>query len=149
MTTTAVQERFRFFAKLSEMEVQDFLRFCEERDVPQGGLLWAEGDRENYAAFILSGRLGIKKKTEFGDKHVVVGTYDPGSVVGEFCLLTCNPRAVSALSLEPSRVLVLHNHKFEELVTQHPRLGLNLLRHLFMATSARLTKSYERIASIF
>jgi len=28
-------------------------------------------------------------------------------------------------------------------------LGLSLLRHIFLATSKRLTKSYERIASMF
>lgn len=80
---------------------------------------------------------------------MVVGTYGPGSVIGELCLLTCNPRAVSAICLEPSEVLILHSQKFEDLVTESPLLGLNLLRHMFMATSARLTKSYERIASIF
>lgn len=34
-------------------------------------------------------------------------------------------------------------------MVQHPLLGLRLLQHIFIATSARLTKSYERIASMF
>ena len=80
---------------------------------------------------------------------MIVGVYTPGSVVGELCLLTDNPRSVTAEVIEPADLVILHSQKFEEMILQFPLVGLSLLKHIFIATSKRLTKSYERIASIF
>jgi len=149
MQADVMRDKFQFFQVLQCPDVENFLKFCERVRVPAGETLWKEGDCDNYAAFILDGKLGIKKKTEFGGKHVIVGVYAPGSVVGELCLLTDNPRSVSAEVIEPADLVILHSQKFEEMIMQFPLIGLSLLKHIFITTSKRLTKSYERIASIF
>lgn len=149
MPVETIREKFQFFQSLSPQECENFLNFCERTQVEAGKILWEEGDTNNFAAFILNGKLGIKKKTEFNGRHVIVGVYTPGSVVGELCLLTSNPRSVTAEVIEPSEVLLLHSQNFEDMLQQFPMLGLSLLRHIFIATSKRLTKSYERIASMF
>jgi CRP/FNR family cyclic AMP-dependent transcriptional regulator len=144
-----MRKEFRFFNSLSDRELDDFLGFCETRQMPAGKTLWQEGDQDNYAAFIVSGRLGIKKKTEFAGKHVIVGTYEQGSVVGELCLLTDNARSVTTEILEPADLVILSSEKFEDLVIRHPALGLKLLKNIFLTTCRRLNKSYDRIAAIF
>ena len=96
-----------------------------------------------------SKEIGIKKQTDFPGKHVVVGVYTGGSVIGELCLLTDNPRTVSADVIESVDMVVLHSKKFEALIEKFPMIGLSLLRHIFLCTSKRLTKSYDRIATIF
>jgi CRP-like cAMP-binding protein len=149
MPIDTIRQQFQFFQTLSVEECENFLTYCERTPAEAGKILWEEGDTDNFAAFILNGKLGIKKRTEFGGRHVIVGVYTPGSVVGELCLLTSNPRSVTAEVLEPSEVLLLHSQNFEKMLLQFPLLGLSLLRHIFIATSKRLTKSYERIASMF
>ncbi|MBN2644873.1 MAG: cyclic nucleotide-binding domain-containing protein [Desulfuromonadaceae bacterium] len=144
-----MQNHFTFFGNLPEPEVKNLLRFCDRRQYCAGDILWQEGDRDNQAAFILDGKIGIRKMTEFSNKHVIVGTYARGSVVGELCLLTDNAREVSALAISDVDLLYLSNSNFEQLITSYPALGLKLLRALFQLTSRRLSKSYERIASIF
>jgi CRP-like cAMP-binding protein len=144
-----MQERFQFFRALGEKEILDFLRFCETRSVPSGRVLWSEGDTENYTAFIVSGRIGIKKKTEFEKEQVIIGLYGEGSVVGELCLLTDNARSVTAEVLEPAELVILESSRFEQMLSEHPTLGLKLLKHIFLTTCKRLRKSYDRIASIF
>ncbi len=149
MSIETIREQFQFFQSLSPEDCERFLEFCERTRVEAGQNLWEEGDTDNYAVFILQGKLGIKKQTEFDGRHVIVGIYTPGSVVGELCLLTSNPRSVTAEVIAPSELLLLHSQNFEEMLRHFPLLGLSLLRHIFIATSKRLTKSYERIASIF
>lgn len=144
-----MKEEFKFFKTLSEDEMTAFLSFCEKRHVKEGGVLWSEGDPDNYAAFIISGRIGIKKRTEFEGKYMIVGTFEKGTVVGELCLLTEGPRSVTAIVLENTSLVMLSSRDFERLLTSHPMLGLKLLRHIFIVTSKRLSGSYERIASIF
>lgn len=141
--------KFKCFRDFQPSELVDILNFCERVAAPAGQVLWTEGFGENYAAFILDGRLGIKKETEFSGKNVIIGVYTAGSIVGELCLLTDKPRTVSAVVIDPVDMVVLHSHKFEELIEQYPLVGLRLLRHIFLSTSKQLTRSYERIASIF
>ena len=143
-----MRDVFRFFNKLSEAELRVFLGFCENRQVASGAL-WQEGDSDNYAAFIVSGKIGIKKQTEFAGKHMIVGTFSRGTVVGELCLLTDERRSVSAMVLEPVDIVALSSEQFERLMTQNPLLGLKLLRHIFLILTHRLKRSTDRIAKIF
>jgi len=143
-----MRDVFRFFNKLSEAELRVFLGFCENRQVASG-TLWQEGDSDNYAAFIVSGKVGIKKQTEFAGKHMIVGTFSRGTVVGELCLLTDERRSVTAMVLEPVDMVVLSSEQFERLMTQNPLLGLKLLRHIFLILTHRLKRSTDRIAKIF
>ncbi len=143
------QDKFPFFKNLPAEEIAQLLKFFTRHKAEAGEIIWHEGDKDNQAAFILSGKLGIKKLTEFANRHIIVGTYATGSVVGELCLLTENNRAVTAEAITDVELLFLSNENFEKLVNAHPTLGLKLLRGLFKMTSKRLTKSYERIASIF
>lgn len=143
-----MQEAFRFFSGLSDVELRAFLGFCEHRQVASGAL-WNEGDSDNYAAFIVTGKVGIKKQTEFAGKHMIVGTFSRGTVVGELCLLTDEKRSVTAMVLEPVEIVLLSSENFELLMTQHPLLGLKLLRHIFLILTRRLKRSTDRIAKIF
>ena len=47
--------------------------YFECRNVKAGETLWKEGDICDYVAFITSGRLEVKKETEFEGKPVIVG----------------------------------------------------------------------------
>ena len=125
---TALSERmrevFRFFSALSDEEVGTFLGFCESRQIDAGKTIWSEGDSDNYAAFVVSGKVGIKKKTEFEGKYMIVGTFARGTVVGELCLLTDHVRSVTAVVLEPAEIVILASRSFEKLITERPLLGL-------------------------
>jgi len=145
----ALKTNFKFFSTLSDDEIKSFLLFCDNRLVDKGDNVWVEGDTDNYAAFIVSGKLGIKKRTEFEGKYMVVGTFDKGTVVGELCLLTEQVRSVTAKVLESADLLLLSSKHFERLITEYPLLGFKLLKHIFLVTSKRLNKSYDRMASIF
>ena len=149
MAAELLKSKFRCFNDFNSSEMDAIMEFCADVHFRANEILWTEGLEENYAAFILEGKIGIKKQTEFGGKPVVVGIYTAGSVVGELCLLTDRPRTVSAFALETTRVIALHNNRFEELIQKYPLIGLRLLRHIFLCTSQRLTKSYERITSMF
>jgi CRP-like cAMP-binding protein len=144
-----MKEVFKFFKSLSNDEIEAFLGYCENRQVDGGEILWHEGDNDNYAAFVVSGRVGIKKRTEFEGKYMIVGTFARGTVVGELCLLSDNARSVTAEVLEPADIVILSSMNFEILMAERPMLGLKFLRHIFLVISKRLQRSTDRIAKIF
>jgi CRP-like cAMP-binding protein len=144
-----LKDKFKFFNTMTDDEFRTFIGYCDTKQMKAGENLWEEGDKSHYTVFILSGKVGIKKQTEFKGKHMVIGTFDPGTVLGELCLLTDKPRSVTAVILEPLHSIVLSSDNFELLGTQHPRLALKLLKHIFAITVERLHRSTDRIARIF
>ena len=145
-----MRSEFMFFKTLPDEELRSFLSFCQNKMGNAGENLWSEGDSDSYAAFVISGKLGIKKKTEFEGKHMIVGTFSRGTVVGELCLLLENKqRSVTAAIIEPVDLVLLSNTDFERLMSEYPLIGLKLLKHIFMVISKRLNRSTDRIAKIF
>lgn len=135
--------------------------FIEEPDTPQlasffryeeakaGDLLWKEGDPATHVVFLLSGRVAVKKETEFPDRPVVVSLLGPGTVVGAPSLLHEHPRKVTAEVLEDASFLLLTNDSLAQLVKAHPALGVKLLEGMLYAVSMRLSAAYERLAAVF
>jgi len=144
-----IKSDFRFFKYLDEAEkaiVGQYLECCE---IKAGTVLWHEGDDSNSAAFVVEGKIEIKKQTEFENKHVIVGIYGEGSVVGELCLFLDEKRAVTATALTDAWLLKISAERFEALLEENPVVGGKLLKGMFLAVSRRLRKSFERLAAIF
>jgi CRP-like cAMP-binding protein len=97
----------------------------------------------------MSGRLEVKKETEFQGKQVIVGVYREGTLVGDLCILDGRPKSVTAVAIEDANLLLLSRDSFEKLLTEHPRAAANLLKGMLLAVSTRLSKAYERLTSIF
>lgn len=140
---------FRFFQYLDEAEKAIAGRYLECCEVEAGTVLWHEGDASSAAAFVVEGKIEVKKETEFEGKHVIVGIYGEGSVVGELNLFSDDKRAVTATALTDAWLLRLSSERFEALLEEHPVVGGKLLKGMFFAVSRRLRKSFERLAAIF
>ncbi len=140
---------FRFFQYLDEAERAVAGQYLECCEIGAGAVLWDEGDASNAAAFVVEGKIEVKKETEFKGKHVIVGIYGEGSVVGELCLFSAGKRAVTATALTDARLLKITEERFETLMEEHPQIGCKLLKGMFVAVSTRLRKSFERLAAIF
>jgi len=144
-----LKKDFRFFHYLNEEERQLVTDYLDCWELPAGAMLWHEGDPGGFVAFVVSGRVEVKKRTEFADHHVIVGIYSEGSVVGEFCLLSDEPRVVSATAMTDVSLLKLEIHRFDDLLQQYPEAGSKLLKGMFLAVTLRLNQAFERLASIF
>jgi CRP/FNR family transcriptional regulator, cyclic AMP receptor protein len=137
------------FHFLQGEDITELAPFFLCRQVHAGEVLWHEGDPCNFMAFIVEGRIDIKKETEFKGKQIIVGVYGKGSIVGELCLLDGSSRAVSAVALTDTDLLILSRENLEQLLELHPRMGVKLLKGMLLAVSIRLRKSFDRLATIF
>lgn len=144
-----IKKDFRFFHYLNADERNFVTQYLDCWELPSGKILWNEGDPGGFVAFVVKGRVEVKKRTEFADHHVIVGVYSEGSVVGELSLFSDEPRAVSATALTDVSLLKLEFHKFEDLLLADPVAGSKLLKGMFLAVTLRLNQVFERLASIF
>lgn len=136
-----------YFLSQEDSPIISVLLEC--RKVAAGEVLWREGDTCDCLAFIVSGRLEIRKQTEFPGKDVIVGIYGKGSIVGELCLLSGHERFVTVAALEDADLLLLSRENFQRLTREAPELAVRLLQGVLLAVSTRLGKSFERLASVF
>jgi CRP/FNR family cyclic AMP-dependent transcriptional regulator len=144
-----MKKELSLFPYFKENDLADLPCFFDLVKVPAGEMVCKEGDLCDFLAFIVSGRLEITKQTEFPGKHVVIGVYSRGTVLGELCLLDDHPRAVTAVALEDSMLVTLSRQNFNLMLEAYPESGVKFLKGLLLAVSIRLRKSYERLAAIF
>jgi len=77
--------------------------FFEGKNISAGETLWKKDDPCDYIAFIVSGRVEIKKETEFKGKNVIVGIYSKGALY----LLDESLKKVKSVALEVSPLRLL------------------------------------------
>ncbi len=144
-----MREEESLFKFVGRENLETLCGFFQCKTVPAGEVLWKEGDACGYVAFIVSGRVEVKKQTEFEGKHVIVGIYNRGAVVGALCILDESRRAVTAQALEDLNLAVISRDNFERLIEEHPSIGAKLMKGMLLSFSKRLRSSFERLATFF
>lgn len=137
------------FSFLCGENIRELSEFFQFKSVKSGETLWEEGDPSDYVAIISSGRIEVKKETEFEGKHVAVGIYMKGAVVGALGILDGSPRAATAVALEDVSLVVITRENFEKLIKINPDLGIKFLKGMLLSVSMRLRKSFDRLAKFF
>lgn len=125
---------------------REFLSFLDYREIPAGYTLFRQGDPADFMAFIVAGKFAVKKETAFPGKFVLLAILSSGAIVGEISLVDGRQRTVNVESMETSRLLILKNRKFQDLLIDNPVLGIHLLKHSIHVIGTRLQKSGERLA---
>jgi len=142
---TSAEGEKSVFNFLSDEDLRNLSAFFESKNIPAGETLWKEEDPFDYIAFIVSGKVEIKKETEFGDMNVIMGIYSKGAL----CILDDSLRKVTAVALEDVSLAIITQEKLDKLIDTNPGLGAKLLKSMLLTVSDRLRKSFDRIVAFF
>lgn len=148
-TCLVMKEELSFFPFLDKGELLEMPCYFQPQEYEKGEVVCEEGGPCDFVGFIVSGRLEIKKQTEFKGKAFILGIYSEGSMVGELCICDDHPRAYTAVALEKSTLIKISKENFSKMFEERPDLGAKFLKGLLLSTSIRLRKSFDRMASIF
>ncbi|MGK2907755.1 MAG: Crp/Fnr family transcriptional regulator [Desulfuromonadales bacterium] len=138
-----------FFSFLSEADLEEVSQYFHCRKVKSGENVWTAGDPGDYVAFIVSGRVQIKVNTEFPGKQVVVGVFSRGAAIGVNSTVVHEPRNSTARAMDDTGLILINQEYFDNLIDEHPRIGVKLLQGMLLSETTRLHKVYARLASIF
>jgi CRP-like cAMP-binding protein len=109
-----VRELQRLFEDASEHELRAIASRADEIDVPAGFRLTQEGDRGREVVLVASGAATVTRDGE------EIATVAGGDIVGELALVSYAPRSATVTTTEPSRLFVLGERDFRELVETVP-----------------------------
>lgn len=111
MDVDAILRQADFFPGISDAGRRAVAEICLTRDLQKKEILFLEGD-EGYAFFYcVRGSIQLHKSLPDG-KEIVIKIIKPGELFGEVILFEQNHYPVSALALQPSRVLILPKIQF-------------------------------------
>lgn len=128
--------RVDLFSSLDKKEIQALSRSCQERKYSAGSTLIKQGDSGVGLYVIINGHVKTTLAKNPDRAEEDLGTYGPGSVLGEMTLLDDLPRSATVTAVDDVTALLLPVWEFRTTVRSHPEIGLKLLGTL----SRRLRK---------
>lgn len=133
---------------LSEKGRAFLLQAVQEQHYPAGELIFTKGDEVSGLYVLLTGRVGIQKKTGFEDKTQIIALLDPGAPLGERGILSNMVHGAGSLAVEDSVLGFLSRADYLSFCEAEPSDGKILLEWLLIQVSRRLEKASERLAHV-
>ena len=101
-----------------------FVNAREQREVPAGETVFAEGDTGAEMFGLISGAVELRKGQQS------LGVLEPGDTFGELAIVSEAPRSLTAVATEPSVLAVIDDKAFLFLVHETPTFALQVMRSM-------------------
>lgn len=134
--------RFALFEGMSPDILAAFRRLTVERTLKPGDTLFHQSDKGTEAFLIVSGAIRAERLNEDGGV-VLLNILGPGEFFGETALLTGNPRIAEAVAQTESRVLIVRQANFQNMLALHPAMTERLMRMISLRLSRVSVKLEE------
>ncbi|HPX55959.1 MAG TPA: YhjD/YihY/BrkB family envelope integrity protein [Syntrophales bacterium] len=132
-------------ARVDERLYRKFGRFC-----PRGTYLFREGDTGREMYYLLAGRVRVEK--EAGQVKKILAELGQGEYIGEMAALIEAPRTASVVTVQDSRIAVIDDRTFRNLLRESDQIALFMLREFSRRIRHTnealddLTQSWTRLA---
>jgi len=121
------------FKGLTDEQLAVVARFCQEEIIREGTTLCSEGARAENLFILESGAISVQFK-----KGVHFNIETPGKILGWSFLVPPNRYTASAITLVPSRLLVIKSPDFYDLVHHDSQIGLIIMDNLSQVVASRM-----------
>jgi CRP/FNR family cyclic AMP-dependent transcriptional regulator len=130
-------------------EIDRIASFFEVMHVPANTVIFKEGDPGDFVGFVVSGKLEVKKQTEFKGNQIIVALMTKGALFGELTMFDTHYRSATVEAVEDTTLVLLKHDAMDALLQQYPSIGIKLLKGFIRILSLRLRKTTERLTTIF
>ena len=155
MTDLAICEQLKkmrhemIFSQLDDEDINKISSFFELATYPAHTVIFKEGEPGDFMGFVVSGKLEVKKQTEFKGNQLIIAILGSGALVGELSIFERHDRSATVEAVENTTMLILRNETLDNFVHQHPVTGIKVLKNLIRILALRLRKATERLTNIF
>ncbi len=118
---------------LGDEELAVVAQFCQEQTVPEGSMLCEEGARATKLFILEDGAVSIRFK-----KGVNYAIQTPGRILGWSFLVPPNRYTASAVTIRPSKLLVIMSPDFYSLINNNPTMGVKIMNNLARVVASRM-----------
>lgn len=129
-------------------QVAQFMGYFEPRQIPEGHVLFRQGDPSDGLYFLENGQLSIQLRLQDGSTRRV-RTYHGGTIIGEMGLYGNRPRMASAVATQPSHLYFLSLEAFKRMERETPLLAMAFHRFAVNLLASRLRYAEKQINEAF
>lgn len=118
-------------------EIEVIALYMSVQSIKKGEYIFRQGDKQNFMAFIIDGKIEIVKESS-DSLEIIVVTLLPRTYFGEMSFVDDEPRSASAIAKEESTLLYLSSESFERICLEHPPIAMKILKNIAKMISQRL-----------
>ena len=133
------------FEGLGEDELKVVADHVDYSKIEAGGILFREGDRGDSVCFVLEGEVDIIKESAPGGE-VAIASLPKGRSIGEMSFIDNFPRSATAKASTETSLLTLTQKTFDQILKNHPEIGIKILIGISRLVSLNLRKTSSRLA---
>ncbi|MCB9495425.1 MAG: cyclic nucleotide-binding domain-containing protein [Fibrobacteria bacterium] len=134
----------RLFGDMGAREQEILADYFQAWKIDAGTNLFREGDRGDYLAVVVAGRVQILKDDGYGHLTPLTELHS-GMALGEMALIDGEPRSATARMIETGTLLVLSAGEFDRMLLDRPVLAFRILRKLAKGLSQKLRQTTGRL----
>ncbi len=133
MVTIDRLRKVEVFQGLDNEDLRKAIAFCQEQSFPKGTVLCEEGARADKLWILEEGSVAIRFQ-----KGVDFCIQTPGKILGWSFLVPPNRYTASAVTLVPSKLLLIKSPDFFEMIHREAKMGLKVMENLAQIVASRL-----------
>jgi CRP/FNR family transcriptional regulator len=138
-----VLRRTTIFRRLGADDRQRLAGVATIKSYDKGAVLFAEGDPSEVLYTLVEGRVKVFKATPRGT-DVILEIFGPGDPVGAVAVYESRAYPATAVTLEPTRCVLIPRQTFFALLEAHP----SMVRGLLIGLTHRLVELTSRLAEL-
>jgi CRP/FNR family cyclic AMP-dependent transcriptional regulator len=138
----------RFLHDIDNDHLSQIAELTRLRDVPEGEILFREGDTPEDVFLVVSGQVALDiNAPNMGSKRIMeVGA---GEILGWSALLEQTQMTATARTLCPTSVAQINTNQLLRICKRNPRFGYELLRRTSLALATRLSATRHQLLDSF
>ncbi len=128
------------FSALDPQSINHIRRLMKRHEVPEGWVLFREGDMGTLMYIVLSGTVAISITAD-NSEELEVARVGSGSFFGEMSILEKDVRSATCRTVEDCVLLSLDAEDFGRLMVEHPRVAMGVMQRMLNTATSRLQKT--------
>lgn len=133
---------------LTREEIVSVRRYLDYRVCEAGEIIVNDGEPGDFMGFVLSGKLAVKKETNFPGRFTLVAILDTGAMVWESSEANSGLRTANVVAMQKTEVLILTCDHLEKILVEQPVIGIKLLKRIIHVLGLRQVSAYDRLSSL-
>lgn len=137
----------QLFKDFSDKEIALLSKYVEEKDIAAATPLFLENMKGESMYIVVSGQIKLSKMLSEGETKTLT-TMGVGDFFGEMALIEDGPRAVSAMAVSDSNVLLIKRTEFEKMMEESPKVAVKVVIGIYKTISDRVRSLSPQIQSM-
>lgn len=129
-------------------EARRLAALCRIEDLAAGEVVMSDDKPGEFLAFVIIGKLAVKKETVFPGRFILLAEIERGGMVGEGAAVCGDGHGTTVTAVEKTRLLILDRQQLVRLYSEDQALAQKLLTRIIQVLRQRLRSAGERLSWI-